>query len=334
VKPTTGTTAFKPTTTGGVATRSGVIPPPVNFNGDGTVTLANGSTVSTQVFAAFAASQQDPEGWFWKTMGWYPHYHAPFGYGPFWFNPFGYGYGFGYGLGYGYGGYGYGGGLSFAYSSGNWAIGASFGWPAFGYQSAPAYVPVYTPPPTVIVQSPAVIESIPSVVPGQVETLPPPVVESAKPQPAEANFAVQGMEYFQAGKYQDAVKALRHAVVDDPRNGNLLALTGQALFASGSHNEAAGALQQSLATTPESEWVGASAKMARLAPAEASESLRKAIEKDPNVPALRFVAAYQAFGQGEYKQAQTHLDALLKVAPDDPVAKKLQAQTRKLAEGK
>ncbi|HZM26400.1 MAG TPA: tetratricopeptide repeat protein [Gemmatimonadales bacterium] len=296
-------------------------------------------TVPSNVFYAFAASQHDPNGWFWKSMGYYPYAYSP------WYAPWGYalgiglGYGFGYGGygygGYGYGGYGYGGGLSFAYHSGSWAIGATIGWPAFGYQAAPVYAPVYaapyvssySPPSTVIVDQPA------TVAPPVTQILPPPVTESVKPA-TETNFAVQGMEFYQAGKYPEAVRALRHAIVDDPRNGNLLALTGQALFAAGSHGEAAGALQQSLAITPEADWAATSAKMAKLPPAEATESLRKAIDKDPNVPSLRFLAAYQAFGQGEYQQAQTHLDTLLKAAPDDAMAKKLHAQAKKLASGK
>jgi thioredoxin-like negative regulator of GroEL len=193
----------------------------------------------------------------------------------------------------------------------------------------------------VVPSAPAVVVPSPSVViPPAGETLPPPTVQAEKPvtetyKPAtETNYAQSGMEYFQAGKYPEAVRALRHAVVDDPRNGGLLALTGQALFASGSLNEAAGALQQSLAAMPESQWVDTSSRVAKLAPAQATESLRKEIEKNPNSPALRFLAAYQSFGQADYKQAQTHLDALLKVAPDDVMSKKFQAEAKKLAEGK
>jgi tetratricopeptide (TPR) repeat protein len=289
-----------------------------------TITLPNGQTVSPAVFHAFALSQaSSPNSWFWGVTGLYPFYAPYYNHGfysPFYYAPFAFGYG--------YGGYGYGSGINFAYRSGSWAIGASIGFPAYSYQSAPTYYAPYSPPTTVVAQSsPAVIP------PASETTLPPPVVQADKPA-TETSFAAQGMEYFQAGKYPEAVKSLRHAVVDDPRNGGLLGLTGQALFAAGSLDEAAGALQQSLAATPEAQWVDASSKLAKLAPAEATETLRKAIEKDSGAPALRFLAAYQAFGQADYKQAQTHVDALLKVAPDDPVAKKLQAQVRKLAPGK
>jgi tetratricopeptide (TPR) repeat protein len=307
----------------------------VNNNNQQTITLPNGATVSPAVFHAFALSQaSSPNSWFWDVTGLYPfyapyYYNRHYGiYSPFFYAPYALGYGFGYGYG------GYGSGINFAYRSGSWAFGASIGFPGYSYQPAPIYYPPYTAPTTVVVQS------SPAVIPSYTESLPPPVVQADKPAPetikpaTEPNFAAQGMELFQAGKYPEAVKSLRHAVVDDPRNGGLLGLTGQALFAAGSLDEAAGALQQSLAATPEAQWMDASSKMAKLAPAEATETLRKAIEKDPAVPGLRFLAAYQAFGQADYKQAQTHLDALLKVAPDDPVAKKLQAQVRKLAAGK
>ena len=290
------------------------------------ITLPNGQTVSPAVFNAFALSQaSSPNSWFWGAYpGLYPYYASTYyghhGYSP-WF--------FGLGLGFGYGS-----GINFAYSNGHWGIGASIGFPAYSYQSAPTYYPVpayyapYSPPIT------EVVPSSPAVIPPAGETLPPvPATETTRPA-AETNFAGNGMEYFQAGKYPEAVRALRHAVVDDPRNGGLLALTGQALFASGSLDEAAGALQQSLSVMPETQWVDASSRIAKLAPAQATETLAKAIEKSPNAPAIRFLAAYQSFGQGDYKQAQAHLDAVLKAAPDDAVAKRLQAQVKKLSEGK
>jgi predicted Zn-dependent protease len=152
-------------------------------------------------------------------------------------------------------------------------------------------------------------------------------------KPAGTDFAQQGQELFLAGKYDDAVKALRHAVVDDPRNGPLLALTGEALWAGGHYNEAAGALQQSLLATPEADWPGVAGRAARLIPPEAVGNLAKEIG-DKELPELRFLAAYQSFGAGKYDEAAGHLDLLLKKAPDDAVAKKLREQAGKLAAGK
>jgi thioredoxin-like negative regulator of GroEL len=174
-----------------------------------------------------------------------------------------------------------------------------------------------------------VAEANPQVLP-QPEPVPP-AAEAARPAPSE--FAQQGQELFLAGKYGDAVKALRHAVVDDPHNGPLLALTGEALWAAGNYNEAAGAIQQSLLATPEADWTGVASRAARLIPAEAVGNLTKAIgEKE--TPDLRFLAGYQSFGAGKYDEAAAHLDLLLKKAPDDAVAKKLRDQAAKLAAGK
>ena len=122
-------------------------------------------------------------------------------------------------------------------------------------------------------------------------------------------------------------------MLDDPKNGPLLALTGEALWAAGNYNEAAGALQQSLLATPEADWVGVSSRAARLIPGEAVTALGNALNKEEQ-PALRFLAAYQSFGAGKFQEATAHLDIVLKKAPEDQVAKKLREQAVKLSEGK
>jgi hypothetical protein len=279
---------------------------------------------------------------------WQPGF-CPFGWGPFGLCPFGFSPGFGWApFGFG-GGFGFAytsgnwgvfgsswGGLGFGYRSGPWAFGVGLGWPVFGYQT------VYSPP-TVIVESPPVIIEQP---PAVVERVPEAVIPPAQPEPqlpapkpaqppalgpspapaGDMDFGARAEALLREGKHADAVKALRHAVLDDPRNGRLLATTGQALFATGSYDEAAGAIQQSLAATPEADW---SATAKATAPfgqtADATTAFKKALEKGPNQPELRFLAGYQAYAAGQYAAAVTELDALLKIAPQDEVAKKLRA---------
>ncbi|HEX3146811.1 MAG TPA: tetratricopeptide repeat protein, partial [Gemmataceae bacterium] len=164
-------------------------------------------------------------------------------------------------------------------------------------------------------------------------TLPPPAaVEKPQAEP-EADFAARGQEQFLAGKYADAVKSLRHAVLDDPKNGPLLALTGEALWAAGNFNEAAGAFQQSLLATPEADWKAVAHRAARLTPADSVTALGNALVKEEQ-PSLRFLAAYQSFGAGKWEEATAHLDVVLKKAPDDQVAKKLRELAVKASEGK
>jgi len=242
-------------------------------------------------------------GYGWGGIGW-----APYGINPFWFGP-----GFGIGIGY---------------SSGPWSFG--FGWGgSFAYSPAIAYVPVYVEQPAVVVPG------NPPLLPQGGPELPPPAAAQPEKPADEANvdFAARGQELFLNGKYPDAVKTLRHAVLDDPKNGPLLALTGEALWAAGNYDEAAGALQQSLLATPETDWVGVANRAARLTPTESVTALAKALEKGEQ-PAMRFLAGYQSFGAGKYDEAAAHLEYVLKKAPEDQVAKKLRDQAVKLAGGK
>jgi hypothetical protein len=329
-----------------------------------TAALAAASAINPNLtpatLALYAYSQRNASHPWWTPFG------IPiggYGYG-------GYG-GFGYG-GFGYGGYGYGHrwgafasigwapygfnpfwfgcgspgfGIGFGYNSGPWSIGVGYGW-GFGYAPAITYVPYVVEQP-VIVADPGVpvLQSInPPLIPQATgpapappaavgPTLPPPAaVEKPQAEP-EADFAARGQEQFLAGKYADAVKSLRHAVLDDPKNGPLLALTGEALWAAGNFNEAAGAFQQSLLATPEADWKAVAHRAARLTPADSVTALGNALVKEEQ-PSLRFLAAYQSFGAGKWEEATAHLDVVLKKAPDDQVAKKLRELAVKASEGK
>ena len=48
-----------------------------------------------------------------------------------------------------------------------------------------------------------------------------------------SNFADQGEIDFKAGKYQAAIRDWQHALVDDPKNGGIMMLMAQTLFALG-----------------------------------------------------------------------------------------------------
>ena len=87
--------------------------------------------------------------------------------------------------------------------------------------------------------------------------------------------------------------------------------------------------------TPEADW---SATAKATAPfgqtADATAAFKTALEKGMSQPELRFLAGYQAFASGQYQAAVTELDALLKIAPQDEVAKKLRASAQSLADKK
>ena len=290
-------------------------------HGGSVAALAAASGKSPAEVSLFLYSQRNSHShWGWGGWG---------GYG--WGAGFGYGYGYpafaSYGFSpFGFMPWGYGSGLSigFGYSSGPWSLGLGY---TFGYHPAIAYVPAYFEPPVIVGDPNPPLLPVPDSAP-----IPPGTPEKPATEPA-VNFAERGQELFLAGKYDEAVKALKHAVLDDPKNGPLLALTGEALWAAGNYNEAAGAVQQSLLATPEADWTGVASRAARLIPAEAVEALAEALgEKE--LPELRFLAAYQSFGAGKFEEATGHLDVLLKTAPEDQVGKKLREQAVKLGDGK
>jgi len=68
-------------------------------------------------------------------------------------------------------------------------------------------------------------------------------VESSR----ESNeFVRQGEDALKARDYRSAVRAWRHAVVDDPKNGTTIMMLAEALFAAGYYDEAAAAAQQAM----------------------------------------------------------------------------------------
>lgn len=286
--------------------------------------------VTPGALALYLYSQRNSRDRWWRPGFGYAGFgfgYPGFGYGPFGYPGFGYpGFGF-YGfnpflmIGFACGsGFGYGGPVGF---------GPGYG---FGYSPVIPYAPVYQAP---LAAPPAFGGVNPPLLPQGESVLPTPgpVPPAGSPAELDIDFAQRGQELFLEGKYAEAVRALRHAVLDDPNNGPLLALIGEALWADEKYNEAAGAIQQSLLATPEEDWTAVAGRAARLIPAESVRKLAKALgEKE--LSEMRFLAGYQSFGAGKYAEAAAHLDYLLKDAPNDKVAEKLRDQAAKLAEGK
>ena len=60
---------------------------------------------------------------------------------------------------------------------------------------------------------------------------------AAAPAGDAADFATQGEVEFNAGRYAEATQAWRHALLDDPQNGDLMLLVSQAMFQTGQFEE-------------------------------------------------------------------------------------------------
>jgi tetratricopeptide (TPR) repeat protein len=148
-----------------------------------------------------------------------------------------------------------------------------------------------------------------------------------------AEFAERGEAAFKAADYREAAYALRHAAVDDPRNGVLTMLLGQALFATGEFDEAAGATQAAMRLLPKAEW-GIVVSHYQDIYGNSQDyttqlrSLEKAMEEKPGNPALRFLAGFHYAYLGFQKQALEQLEKGLKLAPRDEIARQLRDETR------
>ncbi len=162
-------------------------------------------------------------------------------------------------------------------------------------------------------------------------------IANPKPEPGTLasvkEFAEKGEAAFKAGNYQGAVYAWRHAVVDDPQNGLLTMMLGQALFATGKFEEAAGATQAAMHHLPKEQWgvvVGHYTELYGKTHdyTEQLRALEKAMKAKSDDPALRFLTGFQYAYLGFADQAIDQLNHAVKLAPHDEMAKQLRDSLR------
>jgi cytochrome c-type biogenesis protein CcmH/NrfG len=211
-------------------------------------------------------------------------------------------------------------------------------WPFFAYSSFFNYcaAPIAYGPPGVGYACEPVYGATPSY--SEVaSSYPPPILPGERAEPdklaAETGgesspFALQAEKAFQSRDFKGAVRAWRHAIVDDPNNGALLLRLGQALFAAGLYDEAAGATQQALTLLPEENWQPEAGKVAKLYadPQDYNDQLRaleKAVRENLDDPALSFELGFQYGLSDRRPEAQRELDRLLKIAPEDQLGRRL-----------
>jgi tetratricopeptide (TPR) repeat protein len=154
------------------------------------------------------------------------------------------------------------------------------------------------------------------------------------PQPTEDElsdsmaFASQGEVDFKAGNYRQAARNWRHSLVDDARNGAVVMLLGQSLFAMGQYDEAAGAVQQGLRMLPDDKWGVVVENYKELYPNQGLytkhlRALEDARDAKPDSPSLRFLLGYHYAYLGYPQQALRELDKGIALAPKDEMAQKL-----------
>jgi tetratricopeptide (TPR) repeat protein len=158
-----------------------------------------------------------------------------------------------------------------------------------------------------------------------------PVAQLSEPisNASESNeFAGEGEAAFKGRDYKAAVHAWRHAVLDNPKNGTLVMMLAQALFASGEFVEAAGATQQAMSLLPDDKWGVVVGNYRELYSdtqdyVDQLKALEKAVKDQPKNPALRFLIGFHYGHLGYPVEATRELDELLKLAPQDQLGHKL-----------
>jgi hypothetical protein len=233
--------------------------------------------------------------------------YGHFGYGRlgyYGFGPYGLGYGglgfwpfWGFGFpfwGLGYYGYGYGypyGGYGYGYP-----YGYGYGYGGYGYPYGGYYL-------------------------GSGDETP--------PSERTIDFSGLGEQDFRARRYTAAISDWQHALVDDPRNGGLLMLLGQALFAAGKYDEAAGAVQLGMQLLPQEKWGAVVTHFRELYTNSDYTTQLRALESSVTAedsPAKRFLLGFHYGYLGYPKHSVRELDKAIELNPAD----KLAAELRKL----
>lgn len=187
----------------------------------------------------------------------------------------------------------------------------------------PPATPRFVPTPTAKPEAPKPVTlPAPTPVPTPSVSLPAP---TPVPTPMAVAFAAQAEQFARAGKFDEAARAFRHAMVDEPQNGTLAVRASQVLTAAGKYDEAAGAAQQGYASIDPKDWLAEAKNSANLFgdPQVATavyEALLKASADAKAGPGVKFLAGIAAAGRGDFARAASDFDAVTKLVPQDELA--------------
>jgi tetratricopeptide (TPR) repeat protein len=144
-------------------------------------------------------------------------------------------------------------------------------------------------------------------------------------------FAEKGEFDFRARRYKSALYAWRHARLDDPENGVLLLLLAQGYFALADFENSAAVTKEAMRLLPPEKWGVVIANYRELYQLGRDYTahlrvLEAQVKQHPADPRLRFLAAFHYGFLGYPKLALAQLERLLESAPDDELARRLQAR--------
>ena len=175
----------------------------------------------------------------------------------------------------------------------------------------------------------AVENEAPEQAPVQVAQVDPnaPIVR-AQSTDEDLDFGAAGEAEFKAANYEKAAKYWKHAVLDDPKNGVLVMMLAQGLFASGKFDEAAGATQQGMLLLKEEDWGVVISNYRELYTKIGDYTaqlrvLEKARKDKPEDPGLRFLLGFHYGYLGYPTEANRELEKAISLAPRDELASRL-----------
>ena len=267
-------------------------------------------------------------------FGYYRPYHLGY-----WFGRFPYRYGYWSG-GYGYRGYGYGLGysnccfsyqpvcayqpISYGYAS---ALPGLGGYSSVGLgASSQSYSPVAQATMLAGLNATPTEDAVTALAPQLAGADPKANAGGALPSAEE--YAQIGESSFKSRDYKSAVRAWRHAIVDDPENGVLVLMLAQGMFATEQFNESAGATQFAMQSLPPEKWDVVIKNYRELyGKVDDYTSQLRALEKGAKAktddPGLRFLLGYHYGFLGFPKEAVTQLEKCVSLSPEDDMAQKL-----------
>ncbi len=134
---------------------------------------------------------------------------------------------------------------------------------------------------------------------------------------------------FQTGQYQEAIRLCQHAMVDNPRDPDVILLMAQSLFAIGEYDQAAEAVKMAVQLLPQDQWGTIAKNYANYYPnIEDYTAQLRSLETasrtatQPN-PALNVLLGYHYGYLGHPRQAVAQLDTALDARPEDAAAQEL-----------
>jgi Tfp pilus assembly protein PilF len=257
----------------------------------------------------------------------------------------GYGYG-GYG-GYGYGGFGGGYYNDYYASPGYYANPGYYSTP--NVYSSPTYYPPVVQPmvvnPSVIVEQPLYPVAPP--LPSNVTNYPAPAdsqVVPTNPVPNAANdrsiievnedasrFQVQAERAFKAHDYNEAVRIVNHALLEDGENGKLHLFASQCYFATGDFRGAAIGIAQAMSLLEEQDWGYVVQDYEQFYDNDdyvsQMDRLVQFNRENPEAGYALMLRGYHYLYLGHKDAAAQQFSKAIKIDPGDEIAKKLLALT-------